>query len=518
MNKDVFVSHASEDHDLAEDACSALENRGLDVWIAPRDVPPGAEWDEAIIEGVKSCACMVFLASEAAIKSKHTKREIGLADEFGKPIIPVTLDVSDPSEHLRYYLSSIQWVDADPSLTESDFDNIAQAIAHRCELSVDLPTGEPGDSNPMVSDESSTRQGDGETVADDEKSPEKDDVSRESSTDISIPRVYIGFGLALLSSLTWGAGNVVTRWTAAQLPTTSFDIAVLKYLLAGAFLVLAGVVIKQRRQPTADAGLFRPALDRRFLTASFIKGINTYSWILAATLIPAGSVATSENMHVVWTTLILAIVFGRDIPGSWFAGTAIVGTGAALVTGIAVGDLSTQSAGGLVLAIISGLAFASFTIIWTGEGRRPDKLWKRSIEMGTLLLTAGITIYPVHLLVSQFWLGGSFIPLIEIPPLHAAVQAINGLIGIGFTYFFMNEALSMTRNLSRLSSLLLAIGLSFSVPFTMLGEFLFLDVNVTLTQWIGVILFILGFTAVRTGILDRGSETSSTQESREARD
>ena len=38
MPRDVFVSHASEDHALAEQVCALLEQRGLKCWIAPRDV------------------------------------------------------------------------------------------------------------------------------------------------------------------------------------------------------------------------------------------------------------------------------------------------------------------------------------------------------------------------------------------------------------------------------------------------------------------------------------------------
>ena len=510
MSRDVFISHSSDDKDIAQNICAELEERGIDVWIAPRDIPAGRPWDEAIIDAIQSANGVLFLLSENANQSKQTKREVQIADESDKPIIPVTIDGSEPSERFKYYLATIQWIEVEAPPTETEYEIITRAISTECDVEPD--TSEiASEEFPSSSDWGSLPYGDSDETASPEveKSPSEEiplSSKQDSGIQIWVPRLYLGFGIALLSALTWGTGNVVTRWTSAQLPRTSFDIAVLKYVLAGIFLIISGFIIKQRHEEQPSGVSYRPKLNNRFMTAAFFKGINTYSWILASTLIPAGFVATLENLHVVWTSLLLIIVFARDIPGTWFGGAVIVVTGAALITEVGVQGLASLSEVGLLLAVVSGVAFALFTVIWTGEGERPDKLWERSIEMGVLLLTAAIAIYPLHILVSQFWLGGSLLPLTEIPPLHAIVQAINGLIGIGVTYFLMNEALSLTRNLGRISSLLVAIGLSFAVPFTMVVEFFVLDVSVSSIQMIGVVLFIAGFTAVRAGILERSKE------------
>ena len=42
MPHDVFISYASEDHEVGEQVCGALEASGITCWIAPRDIPPGA--------------------------------------------------------------------------------------------------------------------------------------------------------------------------------------------------------------------------------------------------------------------------------------------------------------------------------------------------------------------------------------------------------------------------------------------------------------------------------------------
>ncbi|MGO9039968.1 MAG: toll/interleukin-1 receptor domain-containing protein, partial [Steroidobacteraceae bacterium] len=48
----VFVSYASADAGIAEQACAALEAAGVPCWIAPRDVRPGDPYAAAIVEAI----------------------------------------------------------------------------------------------------------------------------------------------------------------------------------------------------------------------------------------------------------------------------------------------------------------------------------------------------------------------------------------------------------------------------------------------------------------------------------
>jgi TIR domain len=49
---DVFISYSSRDKPTADAACAALEQRSIRFWIAPRDIVPGAEWGESIIDAI----------------------------------------------------------------------------------------------------------------------------------------------------------------------------------------------------------------------------------------------------------------------------------------------------------------------------------------------------------------------------------------------------------------------------------------------------------------------------------
>jgi hypothetical protein len=63
MAHDVFISYATDDRQVAEKVCVALEGDGIKCWIAPRDVPVGADYEEAIVDGIASSRILVLVLS-----------------------------------------------------------------------------------------------------------------------------------------------------------------------------------------------------------------------------------------------------------------------------------------------------------------------------------------------------------------------------------------------------------------------------------------------------------------------
>ena len=131
MSKDVFLSHAFADEEVAAKITAGLQRWGIDVWVAPDDISGGRRWGEAIVHGIRSCDGVVFLSSEQSHQSEQTEKEVGIADEFDKPIIPVRLDGSELPDQFRYHLAHIQWITIEASPTEGDYEQIARAVDAR---------------------------------------------------------------------------------------------------------------------------------------------------------------------------------------------------------------------------------------------------------------------------------------------------------------------------------------------------------------------------------------------------
>lgn len=106
----VFLSYSDSRQDTVEHVARYLARHGVDTWYAPRDIPAGAVWDEAIYRAIRDSDALVLLFDSSADTSKHVKREISIADAAEIPIRWLRLENVQPQK-LGYYLSSTQWID-----------------------------------------------------------------------------------------------------------------------------------------------------------------------------------------------------------------------------------------------------------------------------------------------------------------------------------------------------------------------------------------------------------------------
>ena len=109
---DVFLSYATENRERAFEICAHLELLGTRCWIAPRDIPAGADYGESIIRGIERSRCFVLILSAAANRSMFVKREVERAVSKGKPVFPVRVEDVPPSPALELHLASLQYMDA----------------------------------------------------------------------------------------------------------------------------------------------------------------------------------------------------------------------------------------------------------------------------------------------------------------------------------------------------------------------------------------------------------------------
>ncbi len=112
MAHDVFISYSSKDKPIADATCAALEAKGLRCWIAPRDIVPGADWGESIVDAIAASKAFVLLLSANANLSPQIKREVERAVHAAVPVITMRIEDVQPSKSLSYFLSTPHWLDA----------------------------------------------------------------------------------------------------------------------------------------------------------------------------------------------------------------------------------------------------------------------------------------------------------------------------------------------------------------------------------------------------------------------
>ena len=109
---DVFISYSSNDKAAADAACAAMEHAGVRCWIAPRDITPGTDWGEAIMDALDNCRAMVLIFSASANNSPQIRREIERAVNRGVPVLPVRIEDIVPTKALAYFMGPVHWLDA----------------------------------------------------------------------------------------------------------------------------------------------------------------------------------------------------------------------------------------------------------------------------------------------------------------------------------------------------------------------------------------------------------------------
>ncbi len=108
MKPGIFISYSREDQKQALALLTMLRKEGYDVWIDQEAIPGASIWSDEIVQNIKSCDIFIALLSESSVSSPNVAKEIGLAAEHGKTILPIEIGVFELPGRLEYALAGIQ--------------------------------------------------------------------------------------------------------------------------------------------------------------------------------------------------------------------------------------------------------------------------------------------------------------------------------------------------------------------------------------------------------------------------
>jgi hypothetical protein len=128
MPCEVFISYSTNDKQIAEAVCHYLEARSIRCWIAPRDVPPGREWADVVVEAIDQCRLVVLVFSSSANDSAIVKKEILLAVNKEIVIIPFRIENVLPVRAMELFISARHWLDAITPPVENHIRKLADTV------------------------------------------------------------------------------------------------------------------------------------------------------------------------------------------------------------------------------------------------------------------------------------------------------------------------------------------------------------------------------------------------------
>lgn len=107
----LFISYSSLDRDKANRVCGLLREMNVSFWIDREGIFSGSNYKELIVKAISTTDVVLFLSSENSNKSDNVAKEISLADQYNKIIIPVHFDQSPVNPSIAYDLAGIDYLE-----------------------------------------------------------------------------------------------------------------------------------------------------------------------------------------------------------------------------------------------------------------------------------------------------------------------------------------------------------------------------------------------------------------------
>jgi adenylate cyclase len=124
---DIFISYSRKDSEAVLSLAEELRARGLDVWIDQHGLIGSVHYGAEIAEGLRNCQTYAIVLSQDCVESESVLRELSIAVDRNKRILPIELEMPDLPSAFEYPLAGLQRVKI------ADIDGIVRAHKHGVE-------------------------------------------------------------------------------------------------------------------------------------------------------------------------------------------------------------------------------------------------------------------------------------------------------------------------------------------------------------------------------------------------
>jgi len=119
---DIFISYSSRNREHADALAKQLRGSGYTIWIDLSGIEAASEWGTVIAEAIRATRALILLISRDSLDSHNVLKEVTLASEKRKFIVPVDLEPVELPASFEYPLAGIQRV------PYADYEKILHAL------------------------------------------------------------------------------------------------------------------------------------------------------------------------------------------------------------------------------------------------------------------------------------------------------------------------------------------------------------------------------------------------------
>ena len=131
MGAEVFISYSSLDRDRVMPVVESLRGNGISVWVDEGNIHAADLWSEQIVQAIADCHVMVVMLSQNSTDSHNVVKEVMLASEQKKVLLPVYLEPAEVPAKLQYQLAGIQHLELYGQDEHQVLEDLANGLAKR---------------------------------------------------------------------------------------------------------------------------------------------------------------------------------------------------------------------------------------------------------------------------------------------------------------------------------------------------------------------------------------------------
>ena len=128
-NHDIFISFSFKDQAISEYVANKLLNcYKISYWMCTRDLVGGEHFKSSIVDAISNSKIVLLVQSKHSISSKEVPKEVSVALDKNKPIVPFVLDDAELQGDLEYDLIGIHRIDARKPTLDERIEELAHQI------------------------------------------------------------------------------------------------------------------------------------------------------------------------------------------------------------------------------------------------------------------------------------------------------------------------------------------------------------------------------------------------------
>lgn len=125
---EVFVSYSRDDKDRVRPWVARMREGGVEVFFDTDSLVGGDGWREMIVDAITGSRAVIFVASGTAFSSDFVPKELALAEQAKKKILPVFLEKVQPTKKAAFILADLHRITAYDRPDEEVWAEIERAL------------------------------------------------------------------------------------------------------------------------------------------------------------------------------------------------------------------------------------------------------------------------------------------------------------------------------------------------------------------------------------------------------